>query len=156
MPVNREWIEPYAAERPDLYQALTSLADQSDAIEAAAGLLIPATGQAQAATPGPPQAFSVTAASGHFAVAITPPANTPPPLIQYQLQSGLDQNWNSASGVATYTLGFGAQTLDVVDPGVTKYWRARWRSVGSAWSGWQTYSGSQGVVALSSGNLATT
>lgn len=153
MPVDRQWIDGYAVDRPDLYQALTSLADASDAMESAAGLSLGTQAQ-QAPVPAAPSQFAVTAANGHFVLTVSPPA--PPPMVQYEAQSAVDQNWGSGSQISDFLLGFGQGSLDVVDPGATKFWRLRWRAAGSAWSKWLTYSNSQGVVALSSGNLVTT
>lgn len=155
MPVSRGWINQLLQSDPTTWRATTDLANHADALEETVGVRILSGQQPQvsgAPVPPAPVAWSITASNGHFSIAFTPP---PGAWIQIDLQSATDTNFNAHSNVSTFTLGLGAVSLDVVDPGTTKYWRARWRSLGSAWSGWRMYSASNGVVALSSGPLKT-
>lgn len=159
MPVSRGYIAAFAADpdSDDLFQALTDLANFSDALEQASGQ--PVNAGTGATTPAPATAsWTITAANGHFLVQITnptPSGNAVQGPIQHQIASAVDQNWDANSQMTTYTLGVGEVTRDLVDPGVTKYWRLRSRYPGSAWNSWLTYSTTAGVVALSPGALKT-
>lgn len=159
MPVSRGWINQLLQADPVAWRATTDLANHADALEQSLGVEVLSGQQAGAAlrpAPPAPSAWTIAAGSGHFAVALTPPSGAPQSRwIQYELQSATDTNFNANSNVSTFTLGLGATTLDVVDPGVTKFWRARWRTLGSSWSGWRNYASAGGVVALSSGPLKT-
>ena len=155
MPVSRGWINQLLPADSVAWRATTDLANHADALEQSLGVEVLSGQQAGAAlrpAPPAPSAWTIAAGSGHFAVALTPPNGA---WVQYELQSAKDTNFNANSSVSDYTLGLGATTLDVVDPGVTKFWRARWRTLGSSWSGWRNYASAGGVVALSSGALKT-
>lgn len=155
MPVNRAYINGYATLDSDLYQALTALANQCDAIERAAGVVLGAPQGSQAALAPPPAAqWTITTAQGHYVIQIVNPAAAAAP-IQHQIRSGLDQNFNANSDVATFTLGLGEATRDIVDPNETRYWQIRSRYQGSSWNPWASYATSYGVVSLNAGALRT-
>lgn len=155
MPVSRGWINQLLQPNPVAWRAATDLANHADAMEKSLGLAIVSGQQTNGAVLPPPPApdsWTILAANGHFVATIAPPSGV---WVQYELQSATDRNFDANSNVSTYTLGLGAASLDVVDPGVTKFWRARWRSLGSSWSGWRDYATASGVSALSSGALKT-
>ncbi|HUX66399.1 MAG TPA: hypothetical protein VMV31_02805 [Terriglobales bacterium] len=153
MPVDRSYIAPYAATDSQAYQALTALANFSDALEKAAGVRV---GSAAAQAPAPPQAsWTIAASQGHYMLQIVNPTSSGSASIQHQVRSATDQNFNANSAVSTFTLGLGQTTLDVVDPNLSKYWQLRSRLQGSAWNNWLTYANAGGVVALNAGVLRT-
>lgn len=155
MPVNRSYINGFAVSNPPLFQALSTLANQSDALERAAGVVLggPAAGSAAAPAP-PPAQWLITASEGHFVIQITPPAGATAPM-QHQLRSALNQSFNLHASVNAYTLGLGECTRDIVDPNETRYWQIRSRYQGSDWNSWSAYATSYGVVALNAGDLRT-
>jgi hypothetical protein len=146
MPVDRAYISPLLTsadpEVRNIGQAAQTLANQSDAIEKASGLSIQVGGKATAAnaavTAPPASSAKVTAGSGHFLVQIAAPGSNTP-MVQHQLRSATDSGFGQ--NVTIYTLGFGQLTLDVVDPGVTKYWALRSQLQGSTWNAWALISG---------------
>jgi len=153
MPVNRAYISGYAVSDTQAYQALTALADFSDRLEQSMGVLV-GTGTA-ATLPAPPAAqLTIAASEGHYVVQITNPSSATAP-VQHELRSSSDLNFNVNSSLATFTLGLGQTSLDVVDPNVPRYWQIRSRYQGSAWTGWRTYANSNGVQALNAGVLRT-
>ncbi len=155
MPVNRANFAPFAVSDSSQFQAFTDLANFADALERAAGVRIGANGASN--TPAPaPATWTVSALNGHFVVQVTdqPSSATQPP-VQHQIASSTSINFDNLAGITTYTLGLGETTRDIVDPGVTKYWRLQSRYPGSAWNGWRLYATSSGVAALSSGPLKT-
>lgn len=161
MAVSRIYIEKLRLSRDEhmqtVYQALSSIADGIDQVHSAIGIQpVPGSGSGTAHPAPAPVQFSVTAGNGHFIVTVTNPtvSGIQVPL-QHELQSAKDTNFNANSSVTTYTLGVNQLSLDVVDPGVTKYWRIRSRYQGSGWNQWQFYSNSSGIVSLSSGTLKT-
>lgn len=149
MPVSRGWINQQLKQRPDLWRALSDIANAHDALEKALGAGI-GTGSA-ASAPGAPASWTITASSGQYVHQIAPPAGAAP--LQYQLQSALTAGFVNATEYKTYTLGLGASTAAVFDPGQSKFWRLRWRSAGSAWSNWLAYADAQGTHAVASGGL---
>ncbi|HVA64313.1 MAG TPA: hypothetical protein VNF74_11360 [Terriglobales bacterium] len=154
MPVDRSYIAPYAATDSQAYQALTALANFSDALEKAAGVRVGGTAAAQA--PAPAQAsWIIAAATGHYTIQITNPAAAGSVAVQHQVRSATNQQFDANSAVSTFTLGLGQTTLDVVDPNLAKYWQIRSRYQGSAWNNWLTYANASGVVALNAGVLRT-
>lgn len=155
MPVNRAYINGFATANGPLYQALSALANQSDALEKAAGLVLGTSSGSQASSPAPAAAqWTITARNGHFLVQITNPASATAP-VQHQVRSGLNQNFDANASVASYTLGFGQTTLDVIDPNEARFWQIQSRYQGSAWNGWSTYTGPSGAMALNAGALKT-
>lgn len=159
MPVSRAYIAPYAVTDSSLYQALSDLANHADALEKALGVCVAASATAPvaaAAAPPAPVSWSVQAGNGHFLVQIADPAmpGVSAPLL-HQLETSLDGNFDANGSVNRYTLGVGQITLDLVDPGVTKYFRLRSRQQGSNWNAWRTFSTKIGVTALASGALKT-
>ena len=155
MPVNRAYITPYATTDSNAYQAFTVLANFADALEQAIGVRLGANGPSNAPAPAP-VGFGVSAGNGHFLIQIDDvAASAVQPPIQHQIASSTSADFADQGAITTYTLGLGETTRDIVDPGVTKFWRLRSRSAGSAWNAWQLYSTAAGVVALSSGTLAT-
>ncbi|MGH9475436.1 MAG: hypothetical protein ACRD1C_03785 [Terriglobales bacterium] len=155
MPVNRAYITPYAISDVNLYQAFVALANQSDALELASGLVLGAPQGSQASAAAPPAAsWTIAASQGHFVIQITnPPSATAP--VQHQIRSALDQNFNANSSMAAFTLGLGETTRDIVDPNETRYWQIRSRYQGSSWNSWSSYATSYGVVGLNAGVLRT-
>lgn len=159
MPVSRAYIAPLLTSGDpavrSIGQAATDLANQSDAIESAAGLAIQVGAKSTAASPSvnAPAATSmtVTVANGHFLVQIAAPSSNTP-ILQHQLRSATDSGFSQ--NVTVYTLGFGQLTLDVVDPAVTKYWALRSQVQGSTWNQWSLLSGPNGG-AFTSGPLKT-
>ncbi len=159
MPVSRGYINSFAADPDDndMFQAFTDVANFADALEQAIGQQVGAGQASSLPTPGS-AGWTIAAANGHFMVQITnpaPAAGASQPPIQHQVASAVDLNFNTNSAVTTYTLGLGELTRDIVDPGVTKYFRIRSRFPGSTWNNWMTYSTAAGVVALSPGVLKT-
>jgi hypothetical protein len=73
--------------------------------------------------------------------------------MQHQIASSTSQTFDPSAGATTYTLGMGETTRDIVDPGVTKYWRLQSRLAGSAWNGWRMYTTSAGVAPVATGAL---
>lgn len=155
MPVNRAYINGFATSNAALYQALTALANQADALERTAGVTLGTPGGSQAATAAPAAAqWTITASQGHYVVQITNPAAATA-AIQHQIRSALDENFNANSTMATFTLGLGEGTRDIVDPNETRYWQLRSRYQGSNWNSWRSYATTAGVVALNAGALRT-
>lgn len=155
MPVNRSYINGFAVSNPPLFQALSTLANQSDALERATGVVLGAPAASSTAAPAPPPAqWLITAAEGHFVIQITTPANATA-TVQHQLRSALNQSFNLQASVNIYTLGYGECTRDIVDPNETRYWQLRSRYQGSSWNAWAAYATSYGVVALNAGDLRT-
>jgi len=157
MPVSRAYINPIANRDPNQYQAFTDVANFVDALEQAAGVRVGGAASGTTSTP-PPAAVSwtITAGNGHFLLQMDAPQETAQqPPVQHQVASATSQAFDAAGAVTTFTCGFGETTRDVIDPGVTKYWRLRSRYAGSDWNAWRTYATSAGVVALSSGTLKT-
>lgn len=159
MPVNRTYITPLAYSNAALFQALNALANHADSLEKAVGVqIVPGTQNSVTNSASAPSAASwaITAGNGHFLIQITNPSLTgvanP---VQHQIESAVDQNFDANSAVTAFTLGVGQATLDVIDPGVTKYFRLRSRLVGSGWNSWRMYATSSGVVSLTSGALKT-
>lgn len=154
MPVDRSHINGFATGNSSLYQALTALANHADALEKAVGVQVTG-GKSSALLGAPPMAsWTITAANGHFVVQITNP-DSAAAAIQHQIRASVSSAFDAASGVATYTLGLGETTRDVVDPNASKYWQIRSRYQGSSWTGWRTYATASGVVALNAGPLKT-
>lgn len=155
MPVNRSYINGFAVSNPLLFQALSMLANQSDALERATGLVLGAPSAGSTAAPAPPPAqWLITASEGHFVIQITTPAGASAP-VQHQIRSALNQSFNLQASVNLYTLGCGECTRDLVDPNETRYWQIRSRYQGSDWNAWAAYATSYGVVALNAGDLRT-
>lgn len=158
MPVNRAFIEQFAYSEDqntiDLFQALTQLANFSDALESATGVNLSPSSSSQSAAAAAPASgtWSVTGASGQFTVQLTPDPSVTAP-VQYQIQSAVDQNFDANSSVQSFTLGFGQQTLTIVDPGSTKFFRMQCRTQGSGWSTWLMYADATGVTAVVAGSL---
>ncbi|MHB8734376.1 MAG: hypothetical protein ACYC6M_03640 [Terriglobales bacterium] len=153
----RESFEYTRQADPALYRALNTLAQGMDALQAAQGVSLASGTPASGAAPAPPPAgWIVTAGNGHFNIQISNPAYSGlAPALQHQVASAVNQNFDTNAATAVFTLGYGQTTLDVVDPGVTKYWRLRSRTLGSGWNAWQSYSTASGVTALASGALKT-
>ncbi|TAN23905.1 MAG: hypothetical protein EPN33_03560 [Acidobacteria bacterium] len=154
MPINRSYINGFAVSNPLLFQALSTLANQSDALERATGVVLGAPSGGAAAPAPPPAHWLITANQGHFVIQITTPANATAP-VQHQIRSALNQSFNLQASVNIYTLGYGECTRDIVDPNETRYWQLRSRYQGSSWNAWAAYATSYGVVALNAGALRT-
>lgn len=154
MPVSRAYIAPFAATNNSEFQAFTALANFCDALEQAIGVRIGANGSSSVPPP-PPAQWTISAANGHYLVQITNPNGSSQAPIQHQIASSTDVNFDAQGSTTTYSLGVGETSRDIVDPGVTKYWRIQSRHPGSTWNGWRLYSTSTGVTALSSGALKT-
>ncbi|MGH9413014.1 MAG: hypothetical protein ACRD0Y_04665 [Terriglobales bacterium] len=155
MPVNRAYINGFLISSPALFQALSALANQSDALEQAAGVVLGTSGGSTASAPVPAAAqWVISASEGHFLIQITKSSAARAP-IQHQLRSALDQSFNANSSLMICTLGFGETTRDIIDPNETRYWQLRSRYQGSGWNSWSTYATSYGVVALNAGALRT-
>lgn len=155
MPVSRAHITPYASVDANQFQAFTDLANFVDTLEKAIGVRVGGSANNSAAPP-PAVSWTVTAGNGHFLIQIGEAGGTgTQPPIQHQIASSATADFSDAEAVTTYTLGVGETTRDIVDPGVTKYWRLQSRYPGSAWNGWRLYATAAGVVALASGALKT-
>lgn len=158
MPVDRAYITPYAITDSDLYQALTQLANFSDALESAAGIQV-GPGRTSSSAPAPAAAsWQIEAANGHYLIQIVnpvPAGNGLQAALQSQVASATSLAFDANSATTTYTLGIGQTTLDVIDPNVAKYWRLRSRYAGSGWNAWLTYANASGVAALNAGALKT-
>ena len=153
----RESFEYARQADPALYRALNTLAQALDGLQTAQGISLASAAAAAGAAPAPPAAgWTVTAGNGHFLVQIANPAYAGlAPALQHQVASAVNQTFDGNAATTVLTLGYGQTSLDVVDPGVTKYWRLRSRTLGSGWNAWQTYSTASGVTALASGVLKT-
>lgn len=156
MPVSRAHITPYASVDANQFQAFSDLANFVDALEKAIGMRVGSQAAANSVAAPAAVGWTVAAGNGHFLIQIADPAaaGTQAP-IQHQIASSETADFSDAGGVNTYTLGVGETTRDIVDPGVTKYWRLRSRYPGSAWNGWRLYATAAGVVALAPGALKT-
>lgn len=154
MPVSRGNINGLATQDPVSFQAFTDLANFVDALEASIGVHVGA-GARQPAAP-PAAAWSVSAANGHYLVQIAnPESGSAPAPLQHQFESATAATFDANAATTTYTLGVGETTRDLVDPGVSKFFRLRSRYPGSAWNSWQLFATAAGVVALASGALKT-
>jgi hypothetical protein len=157
MPVDRSYIAQFAYSPADvnLFQALTQLANFSDALEQAAGVRIGSSG-ASAGAPAPGMAsWTITAAEGHFQIMIANPVSLGATLLQHEIQSAASTLFDAHSGVSDYVLGLGQTTADIVSPNQPLYWRLRSRTPGSAWNSWRIYAGATGVASLNAGALRT-
>ncbi|HXR96989.1 MAG TPA: hypothetical protein VN709_04015 [Terriglobales bacterium] len=155
MPVSRAYIAPFATSDGNQFQAFTDLANFVDALEAAIGVRLGSGARASAPAPA---SWTITAADGHVLIQISNPTGSgvqpaPQPMVQHQIASSASQTFDPSAGTTTYTLGMGETTRDIVDPGVTKYWRLQSRLAGSAWNGWRMYATSAGVVPVATGAL---
>ncbi|HEY7855887.1 MAG TPA: hypothetical protein VIC32_05540 [Terriglobales bacterium] len=163
MPVSRAYIAPFASSNGsndgNQFQAFTDLANFVDALEAAIGIRLGSGARASAPAAA---SWTITAANGHFLIQISSPTGsgarpaaqpTMQPMVQHQIASSTSQTFDPSAGATTYTLGMGETTRDIVDPGVTKYWRLQSRLAGSAWNGWRMYTTSAGVVPVATGAL---
>jgi hypothetical protein len=157
MPVDRSYIASFAYDPASLalFQALTQLANFSDALEAAAGVRVGAGGGPSAAPAPAPASWTIAAAQGHFLVAITNPASAGSTPLQHEIQSAASTLFDANSAVSDYVLGLGQTTVDIINPNLTLYWRLRSRTPGSAWNSWLLYANASGVAALNAGALRT-
>jgi len=154
MPVDRSYIQPFAQRDSGAFLALTALANHADALEAAVGVRVGATGSV-ARPPAPPAAsWTITASQGHYVIEISAPDAATSP-VQHQLRSATSELFDANSATSTYTLGLGEGTRDIVDPNFAKFWQIRSRYQGSAWNSWRSYTTAAGVAALNAGALRT-
>ncbi len=157
MPVDRSYIAQFAYDPANnaLFQALTQLANFSDALEQAAGVRVGAGG-GTAAAPAPAAAsWTIAAAQGHFLIAIANPAAAGTTPLQHEIQSAASTLFDANSSVNDYVLGLGQATVDIIDPNTTLFWRLRSRTPGSVWNSWRLYADAGGVAALNAGALRT-
>lgn len=116
MPVNRSWINALLAQGDAgvaAYNAVSNVADATDALERRMGAHTSARGQA-ATAPSAPEAWTITSGRGRYLHSITPPAGAP---VQYELQSSPTPDFNpqaqitNTASTATFTNGPGGPNM---------------------------------------------